>query len=66
MNGDGLVCKRFMVAVVKGRLKTDFQTTFAVETSSVVYSISRSCVGNHRVVYTFSTADSFCFCLNDS
>ena len=23
-------------------------------------------VGNHRVVYTFSTADSFCFCLNDS
>ena len=24
------------------------------------------CVGNRRVVYTFSTADSFCFCLNDS
>ena len=23
-------------------------------------------VGNRRVVYTFSTADSFCFCLNDS
>ena len=25
-----------------------------------------STVGNRRVVYTFSTADSFCFCLNDS
>ena len=23
-------------------------------------------VGNRRVVYTFSTADSFCFFLNDS
>jgi len=23
-------------------------------------------VGNRRVVYTFSMADSFCFCLNDS
>ena len=34
----------------KGRLK-NFQTT---------------AVGNRRVVYTFSTADSFCFCLNDS
>ena len=23
------------------------------------------CVGNRRVVYTFSEADGFCFCLND-
>ena len=29
MNGDSLCRKRFMVAVVKGRLKTDFQTTFS-------------------------------------
>jgi len=36
MNGDGLVCKRFMVAVVKGRLKTKkvlfLITTFFLET----------------------------------
>ena len=32
----------------------------------VVSMVSVSDVGNRRVVYTFSTADSFCFFLNDS
>ena len=31
----------------------------------VMHCLNGLHVGNRRVVYTFSTADSFCFCLND-